>query len=128
MTNIFVRELDLALGLNTTDGRPSTPHWCRLCAPMALLAFVQPRHQVRLWQMRNLERRPPIPSSLARVPEPSWSSWLQKSADVGLRRRFSARDYASVGGSRLAPSEKDSSLLEHRSPVSVAGDILARGF
>ena len=48
------------------------------------------RWHVQLWMMREHVRKAPIPSSLARVPGPSWSSWLQKSADVGLRRRHSS--------------------------------------
>ena len=64
--------------------------WCPLCAPTALHAPVQPRHQVQLWMMREHGRKPPIPSSLARVLGPSWSSLLQKAADVGLSKRHNS--------------------------------------
>ena len=123
MTNMLVRELDLAPRLNTTDGRRleviadglSLFQGAQLAIDTTLVSALRadgtPRPQ--LWQMRDHERRP----------GPSWLSWLQKLADVGLRRRHSSLvrwrhpkhgDYASVGGSRLAaPLEKDVGL--HRS-------------
>ena len=71
---MLVRELDLAPGLNTTDGRRlevianglTLFQGAQLAidTTLALLALVQPRQQVRLWQMRDHERRPPLLSSL----------------------------------------------------------------
>ena len=100
MTNMFVRELDLAPGVNTTDGRrlevvadgvgsvpgSSVGHGHHIGVGSARRRHSTPPcshgHQVQLWMIREHERRPPVSSSLARVPGPTWSSWLQKSADV----------------------------------------------
>ena len=88
--------------------------------------------------MREHGRRPLIPSSLARVPGPSWSFWLQKS--VGLLRLAAskARSAPEIMQASVAHAWRHrwrrmlactsakafaSSLVEHRSPVSAAGDI-----
>ena len=106
MTNMLVRDLDLAPGLNTTDGRRleaiadglSLFQGAQLAIDTTLVSALRadgtprPRAATTLGAAADARSRKETtyPELLARVPEPSWSSWLQKSADVGLRRRLSS--------------------------------------
>ena len=92
MTNMFVRELDLAPGVNTTDGRRldvvvdrlSLFQGAQLAIDTTWVSALRADGTPRPRAATTPGRRPPIPSSLARVPGPA------EVADVGLRRRHSS--------------------------------------
>ena len=147
MTNMFVRELDLAPGVNTTDGRrlevvadgSSLFQGAQLAIDTTLVSALRadgtPRLRAAATPGAALDdartrKETLVPSSLARVSGPSWSSWLQKSADVeqhsslvrwrrpkhGQRQRLCKRRWRTLDGTVgegcwLAPRGKLSQVL-----------------
>ena len=100
MTNMLVRELDLAPGANTRDGRRlevvadglSLFQGAQLAIDTTLVSALRadgtPRPRAATTPGAALDDARTRKETT--YPEPSWSSLLQKAADVGLRRRHNS--------------------------------------